>query len=72
MTDVVKSRKETVNGKEKRFIEKTPWETWIHDQGGSTNAPSNTGGNSGGTNTGGNTGGNNGGGGDDLGDPDED
>ena len=29
MTDVVKSRKETVNGKEKRFIEKTPWETWI-------------------------------------------
>jgi len=34
LTDVIKSRKETVNGKEKRFIEKTPWETWLHDQQG--------------------------------------
>ena len=60
LTDVVKSRKETIDGKVKRFVEKTPWETWIHDQQGGT---------SGGTNTGGNTGGgdNGGGGGDDDG-----
>ncbi|MCR5366030.1 MAG: chitobiase/beta-hexosaminidase C-terminal domain-containing protein [Prevotella sp.] len=32
LTDVIKSRKETVDGKEKRFVEKTPWETWLHDQ----------------------------------------
>ncbi len=72
LTDVVKSRKETINGKVKRFVEKTPWETWIHDQGGSSSAPSNTGGtgtNTGGS-TGGNTGGNNGGGGGDD-EPDE-
>ena len=69
LTDVIKSRKETINGKVKRFVEKTPWETWIHDQGGSSSAPSNTGGT--GTNTGGNTGGNNGGGGGDEGEPDE-
>ena len=36
LTDVIKSRKETVDGKVKRFVEKTPWETWIHDQGGTT------------------------------------
>ena len=60
LTDVVKSRKETIDGKVKRFVEKTPWETWIHDQGGSSSAPSNTGGS--GTNTGGNSGGNSGGG----------
>ena len=59
LTDVVKSRKETIDGKVKRFVEKTPWDTWIHDMGG-TNAPSNTGGS--GTNTGGSTGGNTGGG----------
>ena len=53
LTDVVKSRKETVDGKEKRFVEKTPWETWVHDQGGS-----NTGGteNQGGSSQGGGTG----------------
>ena len=53
LTDVVKSRKETIDGKEKRFVEKTPWETWVHDQGGS-----NTGGteNQGGSSQGGGTG----------------
>ena len=61
LTDVVKSRKETVNGKEKRFVEKTPWETWLHDQQSGTSG-SNTGDNtSNGTNTGGNTGDNTGG-----------
>jgi hypothetical protein len=73
LTDVIKSRKETVNGKEKRFIEKTPWETWLHDQqggnGGNTGSGTGTitpgGDNTGGGNTGGNTGGgDNGGGGD--------
>lgn len=75
LTDVVKSRKETVNGKEKRFVEKTPWETWLHDQGSNpggsngggtgTITPSGGNGSTGGDNTGGNTGGgDNGGGGD--------
>ena len=58
LTDVIKSRKETIDGKVKRFVEKTPWETWIHDHQ-TNNAPSNTGGS--GTNTGGNTGGSTGG-----------
>ena len=53
LTDIVKSRKETVNGKEKRFVEKTPWETWLHDQQSGTSG--------GGTTTGGNDGGNDGG-----------
>lgn len=73
LSDVVKSRKETINGKDKRFIEKTPWETWLHDQqgsnGGSTGGgtgtitPGGSGGNTGGDN-GGNSDPNNGGGGD--------
>ena len=64
LTDVVKSRKETIDGKVKRFVEKTPWETWIHDQQGG-----NSGSTGGGGSTGGNTGGgdNGGGGGDDDG-----
>ena len=67
LTDVVKSRKETIDGKVKRFVEKTPWETWIHDQQGGNGGGTNTGGSTGG-NTGGNTGGgDNGGGGDDGG-----
>ena len=66
LTDVVKSRKETIDGKVKRFVEKTPWETWIHDQQGGNSGGTNTGGGSTGGNTGGNTGGgdNGGGGGD--------
>jgi len=71
LTDVVKSRKETINGKVKRFVEKTPWDTWIHDMGG-TNAPSNTGGSGtspdpsqGGENSGGGNSGGGGGGGED-------
>ena len=74
LTDVVKSRKETVNGKEKRFVEKTPWETWLHDQGSNpggsngggtgTITPSGGNGSTGGDNTGGNTGGGDNGGGD--------
>ena len=61
LTDIVKSRKETVNGKEKRFVEKTPWETWLHDQqSGTSGGGTTTGGNDGG-NTGGNDGGNDGG-----------
>ena len=74
LTDVVKSRKETVDGKEKRFIEKTPWETWIHDQQTNNGGGSNGGGSgtitpSGGDNGGGDNGGgdNGGGGGDDHG-----
>ena len=72
MTDVVKSRKETVDGKEKRFIEKTPWETWIHDQqtnngGGSNGGSSGSITPSGGDNGGGDNGGDNGGGGGDGG-----
>ena len=76
LTDVIKSRKETVNGKVKRFIEKTPWETWLHDQSltpnpsptgeGSQSTGGNTGGSTGG-NTGGINGGNEGGGGSDEG-----
>ena len=68
LTDVVKSRKETVDGKEKRFVEKTPWETWVHDQSGGNNGGTsgtgtiNTGGDNGGGSTGGSTGGDNGGG----------
>ena len=70
LTDVVKSRKETIDGKVKRFVEKTPWETWIHDQQGGNGGGTNTGGGS----TGGNTGGgdNGGGGGDDDGGGDAD
>ena len=70
LTDVVKSRKETIDGKVKRFVEKTPWETWIHDQQGGNSGGTNTGGGS----TGGNTGGgdNGGGGGDDDGGGDAD
>ena len=70
---VVESVKRTVDGKVKRFQNKTPISYIIAPNG--TNAPSNGGttGNgstgNGGSNTGGNTGGNNGGGGDD--DPDE-
>ena len=64
-TDVVKSRKETIDGKVKRFVEKTPWETWIHDQQGGNGGGTNTGGGSTGGNTGGNTGGDTGGGGGD-------
>ena len=69
LTDVVKSRKETIDGKVKRFVEKTPWETWIHDQNGGTNGGGTSGGGTGsitpggGDNTGGNSGGNTGGGG---------
>ena len=63
LTDVIKSRKETINGKVKRFVEKTPWETWIHDQGGSNGG--NSGGGTGSITTGGDdnggTGGNGGG-----------
>ena len=65
---VVESVKRTVDGKVKRFQNKTPISYIMAPNG--TNAPSNTGGS--GTNTGGNTGGNNnggGGGGDD--EPDE-
>ena len=67
LTDVIKSRKETINGKVKRFVEKTPWETWIHDQqsnngGGSDNGGSN-GGNTGGDPSTGGSGQDNGGGG---------
>ena len=65
LTDVVKSRKETIDGKVKRFVEKTPWETWIHDQQGGNGGGTNTGGGSTGGNTGGNTGGDTGGGGGD-------
>ena len=74
LTDVVKSRKETIDGKVKRFVEKTPWETWIHDQQGGNGGGTNTGGGSTGGNTGGNTGGgdNGGGGGDDDGGGDAD
>ena len=74
LTDVVKSRKETIDGKVKRFVEKTPWETWIHDQQGGNSGGTNTGGGSTGGNTGGNTGGgdNGGGGGDDDGGGDAD
>ena len=56
LTDVIKSRKETVNGKEKRFVEKTPWETWIHDQQTNNGGGSN----GGGTNTNGTNGSNGG------------
>ena len=72
LTDVVKSRKETVNGKEKRFVEKTPWETWLHDQGSNpggsngggtgTITPSGGNGSTGGDNGGSTGGGDNGGG----------
>ena len=84
LTDVVKSRKETVDGKEKRFIEKTPWETWIHDQqtnngGGGSNGggtgtitPSGGGDNGGGTNNGGTNNGGGNSGGNNNGDPDPD
>ena len=74
LTDVVKSRKETIDGKVKRFVEKTPWETWIHDQQGGNSGGTNTGGGSTGGNTGGNTGGgdNGGGGGGDNGGGDAD
>ena len=66
LTDVVKSRKETIDGKVKRFVEKTPWETWIHDQNGGNSGGTSGGGTgtitpSGGDNGGGN-GGNGGGG----------
>ena len=74
LTDVVKSRKETIDGKVKRFVEKTPWETWIHDQQGGNGGGTNTGGGSTGGNTGSNTGGgdNDGGGGGDDGGGDAD
>ena len=64
---VVESVKRTVDGKVKRFQNKTPISYIMAPNG--TNAPSNTGGS--GTNTGGNTGGNNGGGGGGDDEPDE-
>ena len=70
LTDVVKSRKETIDGKVKRFVEKTPWETWIHDQQGGNGGGTNTGGGSTGGNTGGGDNGGGGGGDDGGGDAD--
>ena len=64
---VVESVKRTVDGKVKRFQNKTPISYIMAPNG--TNAPSNTGGS--GTNTGGSTGGNNGGGGGGDDEPDE-
>ena len=77
LTDVIKSRKETIDGKVKRIVEKTPWETWIHDQQSNNPSPDSPEGEGGGTGTitpdggdnGGSTGGDdNGGGGNNGGD----
>ena len=65
---VVESVKRTVDGKVKRFQNKTPIAFILAPEGTSAPAGGGTGTNTGGTNTGGNTGGNNGGGGGDDGD----
>ena len=64
---LVESIKRTVNGKEKRYQNKTPLSYVLAPAGDGTGGGGSTGG---GNNTGGNTGGNNGGGGDDTGEND--